>query len=154
MGVIDMPLDQFLQKMQTKDWGKNLAGWRGGEVKPYGDGKQVERMVLSAPGPNLDMTKVESLNDERDAGGQLQSSSVHWQVLKSDNGTVDTDIGSLRFQRYGDKTLVVFDSAHKLNIYSSLMDALPESARDAAVGNILTDSFSQYIRGYRAIAKT
>ena len=153
MAVIDAPLDEFLEKMPLKDWGSHLAGWKGGETKPFGPGKQIERMVIGAPGKDNDMTKVESLNEERDANGALKASTVHWEVLKSDNGTVISDTGSLRFERYGDRTLAVFDSAHQLNIYPSLMDNIPSSARDKLVGNILTDAFAQHLRMYQNLAR-
>lgn len=154
MAVIDMPLDQFLQKMPLADWGSHLAGWKGGETKAFSAGKQIERMVITAPGKDNDMTKVESLNEERDASGKLTASSVHWEVLKSDNGTVVTDVGSLRFERYGEKTLAVFDSAHKLNIYPGLLDNLPATARDNLIGNVLTDTFAQHLRVYQNLAKS
>lgn len=152
MGVVDVPLEKFLEKVPTKDWGKNLVDYMGGEVKSAGPGRQIERMVLNMPGKDLDMTKVESLKEDRDASGKLQGSRVLWEVLKSDNGTVKQDTGTLRFERYGDKTLVTWHSAHALEKFPTATALLPKGVADKAVGMVLSDYFSRAIENYRDLA--
>lgn len=153
LGVVDVPLEQFLQKVPTKDWGKNLADYQGGEVKAAGPGRQLERMVLRMPGKDLDMTKVESLKEDRDASGTLQGTRVLWEVLKSDNGTVKQDTGTLKFERYGDKTLVTWHSAHALEKFPAATALLPKGVADKAVGFVLSDYFSRAIEHYRELAR-
>lgn len=152
MGVVDVPLEQFLQRVPTKDWGKHLVDYQGGEVKDAGPGRQIERMVLRMPGKDLDMTKVETLKEDRDASGTLQGTRVLWEVLKSDNGTVKQDTGTLKFERYGDKTLVTWHSAHQLEKYPALTALVPKGVADKAVGLVLSDYFSRAIEHYRALA--
>jgi hypothetical protein len=151
-GLVDVPLETFLKRMPAKDWGKNLSDWKGGEVKPDGDGRQIERMVMRMPGKDLDMTKVETISDMRDEKGALTGARVRWEVLKSDNGTVVTDTGTLRFERYGDKTLVTWHSAHKLDKFPLVQALAPKMAADAATGAILTDFFARQIQQYRQVA--
>lgn len=152
MGVVDVPLEEFLEKIPTKDWGMNLVDFMGGEVRAAGPGRQVERMVLRMPGKDLDMTKVETLKEDRDASGRLQGTRVQWEVLKSDNGTVKQDIGTLKFERLGDKTLVTWHSAHALNKYPLMSSLVPKGVADKAVGFVLSDYFSRAIKHYREIA--
>lgn len=152
IGVVNVPLEKFLERIPTKDWGKNLVDYMGGEVKPAGPGKQIERMVLRMPGKDLDMTKVETITDDRDASGKLQASRVRWEVLKSDNGTVKQDTGTLKFERYGDKTLVTWHSAHALNKYPAVNAVVPKSISDKATGMVLSDYFTRAIEHYRDIA--
>jgi hypothetical protein len=151
-GLVNVPLETFLQRLPTKDWGKNLSDWKGGEVKPDGAGRQVERMVMRMPGKDLDMTKVETLSDIKDEKGALNGQRVRWEVLKSDNGTVVTDTGTLRFERFGDKTLVTWHSAHKLDKFPLVQALAPKMAADAATGAILTDFFARQIVQYRQVA--
>ncbi len=151
VGLVDVPLEEFLKKVPAKDWGKNLVDWKGGEVRAAGPGRQVERMVLRMPGKDLDMTKVETVTDDRDASGKLQSSRVRWEVLKSDNGTVKQDVGTLKLERYGDKTLVTWHSAHALNKFPVATALLPKEATDAAAGMVLSSYFRRAIEHYREL---
>lgn len=151
-GVVDLPLEKFLEKVPMKDWGVNLADYMGGQVLPAGQDRQIERMVLRMPGKDLDMTKVETLHEMRGADGKLEGSKVRWEVLKSDNGTTLADVGTLRFERWGDKTLVTFHSAHKLDKFPTLTAMMPQKLRDAATGEILKLTFTKHIEHYRELA--
>ncbi|HEY3448953.1 MAG TPA: hypothetical protein VGK67_21510 [Myxococcales bacterium] len=151
-GVVDLPLEKFLEKIPMKDWGVSLADYRGGEVVPAGQDRQIERMVLRMPGKDLDMTKVETLHEKKDASGKLQGTQVKWEVLKSDNGTTLADVGTLRFERCGDKTLVTFHSAHKLDKFPALTALMPQKVKDAATGEILKMTFTKHVENYRKLA--
>lgn len=147
-GVIDMPIDAFMKKMPPETWGRHLHGLVGGEVKPFGNPtnrQQVERMVLRAPGPDLDMTKLESV--KRNAQG---GSTVRWQVLKSDNGTVVSDVGLVKFERFGNKTLVTFHSAHEF----PAPPLVPAPIREGVTGLAVSGTFKQHIEAYRTLAAT
>lgn len=152
-GLVNVPLEQFVTRLPIEDWGRNLADWKGGQVRPDGEGRQIERMVLRMPGKDLDMTKVETVEDLRDGSGKLQGARVRWEVLKSDNGTVLTDVGTLRFERYGAKTLVTWHSAHKLDKFPLVAALAPRMATDAATGIVLTDFFTRQVAQYRKIAE-
>jgi hypothetical protein len=153
MGVVNVPLEQFLARIPTKDWGKNLVDWMGGEVRSDGPGRQVERMVLRMPGKDLDMTKIETLTDDRDAAGTLTASRVRWEVLHSENGTVKSDVGTLKFERYGDRTLVTWHSAHALDKFPVLTAVMPKKLSDAATGFVLSDYFTRAIEHYRELTR-
>lgn len=153
VGVVNVTLEKFLERVPTRDWGKNLVDYMGGEVKAAGPGKQIERMVLRMPGKDLDMTKVETITDDRDASGRLQASRVRWEVLKSDNGTVKQDTGTLKLERYGDKMLVTWHSAHALEKFPTLTRALPKSVSDKATGFVLADYFKRAIEHYRTLTE-
>jgi hypothetical protein len=150
-GVANVPLETFLSRLPAKDWGKNLSDWKGGDVQQSGPGRQVERMVMRMPGKDLDMTKVETIGDIKDEKGKLQGARVRWEVLKSDNGTVVTDVGTLRFERFGDKTLITWQSAHKLDKFPLVTALAPKMASDAATGAILTDFFVRQVEQYRTV---
>ena len=48
---------------------------------------------------------------------------------ESDNGTVKQDTGTLKFERYGDKTLVTWHSAHALEKFPTATRKLSELVR-------------------------
>ncbi|MBI3184547.1 MAG: hypothetical protein HYZ28_20625 [Myxococcales bacterium] len=152
IGVVDLPLERFLKKVPAKDWGRHLADYKGGEVREAGPGRQVERMVLGAPGKDLDMTKVETVREERDSSGRISAARVRWEVLKSDNGSVAKDIGTVRFERFGEKTLVTWHSAHDLAVAPFSSPVLPGAVKDALLGATLSGYFSRAIEHYRAEA--
>lgn len=152
-GVIDMPLEDFLRKMPVREWGQHVASYVGGSVQPDGADRQVERMVLRMPGKDLDMTKVEGIHEERDAQGNLIDARVRWEVKKSDNGTVPEDVGSVHFERFGNKTLVTWHSVHQ---YDKMPFNLPMPAglKNQLLGFMLGDYFKRSIEAYRELAKS
>jgi hypothetical protein len=152
LGVVDVPLERFLAVMPARDWGRNLADWKGGAVRPAGPDRQIERMVLESFGKDLDMTKVETVREERDAQGRLIAARIRWEVLESDNGSVITDVGTVRFERFGDKTLVTWHSAHKLNVPPLSWGIVPRALADPIVGFMLTRFFRRCTERYRKIA--
>lgn len=150
-GVIDMPMDKYLQKVPLEEWGANIADYRDGEVKKFGPHEQIERMVLAAPGKDLDMTKVERLYEDRDAGGKLTGAQVRWEVLKTDNGTVQKDIGVLRFSPFpGDpkRTLVTWHNAVQYGQFP--FNVMPKKADKAVLGLMVPDYFKRTIEHQRA----
>lgn len=151
-GVVDMPLEKFLERVPIKDWGKNLVDYKGGQVRQAGAGRQIERMVLGAPGKDLDMTKVEAVSEERDRSGRITCARVRWEVLKSDNGSVVQDVGALRFERFGNQTLITWHSAHKLNTIPFNLPLIPGRVKDAFLGVTLSGYFSRAISHYRDVA--
>ena len=117
-GIVNVSFEYFIKKIPPKEWGIKLADYLGGERKTLGDDKQLERMVLSTIGKDLDMTKIEGVNFKKDENGKIKGVKITWEVKKSDNDSVNTDIGSLTFESYKDnKTRVIFHSAHKLNVF-------------------------------------
>ena len=123
-GLVELPYETFIRRMPVDEWGVELDGYLGGEVKIYERDekgrvvRQLERMVVS-PMPfdaesklsNNDMTKVEVIRYD-DTGAK-----VYWRVMHSDNGSTEADVGSVEFRQYDDKsTLITFHSAHRLNL--------------------------------------
>ncbi len=152
-GVVPVPIERFLRTIPAKDWGKNLVDWKGGAVRPAGPGRQIERMVLAAPGKDLDMTKVETVREIRDSRGGLQGARVRWEVLHSDNGSVAKDVGLVRFERFGNGTLVTWHSAHELRTAPFSWNILPQGLRDKLLGWSLTSYFGRAIDHYRKTAE-
>jgi hypothetical protein len=152
-GVVPVDFETFLQSMSPDTWGVNLDHYLGGEVRLYerdAEGhvvRQAERMVLSpfpcdaeSPLSNQDMTKVERIVWTPDLV------TVYWRVMYSDNGSTETDIGTVSFARYGDfDTLVTFHSAHRLR--TAIGTVIPNSL----VRLTLSGFFSDHVREYREI---
>jgi hypothetical protein len=150
-GVVALPMDELRQRLPIEDWGKRQLDWKGGDVVELGPGRRVERMLIRMAGKDLDMTRIQQFSDTRDAEGRLVRSQVRWEVLKSDNGTVNTDFGTLKFERFGAKTLITWHSAHKLSAGPFNSDAVPAGPRDVLLGKSLTDFFRREILSYRAM---
>lgn len=152
-GLIPLPFEEFVKKIPPEKWGPNLADYIGGEIKPYGKDRQIERMVLKGPLQNLDMTKIEQIVKKYDSQGRLVSAKIIWEVKKSDNGSVVTDTGHVTFSRYGKKyTKVLFQSSHKLNTFPFNVVFLPKSWKDWMMGKSLSDYFTRVIKQYKKIA--
>ncbi len=163
-GLIDKPFQVFLENFDpATDWGKNLAGYLGGElvVDEVNEKEQAvllrERMVLKTPwyavgSPHLDMSKYEYTQYERD------SVKVNWVVAKSENNSVLLDIGYLQFKRYvsensnnpEEKTMAVFNSIHRIN-GGCIINILPGFMQSMMLLITLKDMFSSYIRKYQKI---
>ncbi|MBI4613189.1 MAG: hypothetical protein HY720_06220 [Planctomycetes bacterium] len=154
-GLVDLPLEEFLESVPAADWGINLAGNVGGEIREAGEGRQIERMVLSMmPGVRLDITKLESVEMERDASGKPTRAKVRWEVVRSDNGRVFMDVGSVTFEAAGpNQTRVRFHSAHQLRVPGLLRTVLGQRAVDAITRTALGHSFQKYIDTYRKISE-
>jgi len=163
-GLIDRPFKVFLENFDpATDWGKNLAGYLGGELVVDGVNEKDravllrERMVLATPwyavgSPDLDMSKYEKIQYE---GGSVK---VNWVVKKSENNSVLLDIGYLKFLIYVSensnnqegKTLAVFNSIHRIN-GGCIINILPEFMQSMMLLITLKDLFSSYIRNYQKI---
>ncbi len=153
MGVVPVDFETFLSRFSPDTWGVNLDHYLGGEVEVYERDalgrviRQAERMVLSpfpcdaeSPLSNQDMTKVEYIYWTEDRV------TVYWRVMYSDNGSTDTDVGTVSFMRYGDyDTLVWFHSAHRLR--TAIGTTLP----NFLVRATLSGFFSDHVREYREI---
>lgn len=138
--LIDIPYNKFILIISPELWGKNLAGYLGGEVNVLKKNEQlrathqIERMVLKAPFKNLDMTKSEIIEYEND------KSKVYWRVFHSDNETTISDIGYVEFsQSKSGGTIVTFQSAHKLYLPNSM------------VKFSLANTFMDHLRKYKKI---
>jgi hypothetical protein len=163
-GLIDRPFQVFLENFEPAvDWGKNLAGYLGGElvVDEVNEKDQAvllrERMILKTPwyavgSPHLDMSKYEYTQYERD------SVKVNWVVTKSENNSVLLDIGYLQFIRYvsensnnlEERTMAVFNSIHRIN-GGCIINILPGFIQSMMLLITLKDMFSSYIRKYQKI---
>jgi len=138
--LYEVPYATFVQRLPPQHWGVNLDQYLGGEVRIYeedGAGRavrQLERMVLSpffcdweSALSNNDMTKVEVIRYTAD------SAKVYWRVMHSDNGSTETDVGSVEFRTWdAGSTLVTFHSAHRLNAPGGLH--LPNEVIALALG--------------------
>ncbi|HDL64155.1 MAG TPA: hypothetical protein ENH12_02055 [Proteobacteria bacterium] len=162
--MIGRPFQVFLENFDPAvNWGKNLAGYLGGElaVDEVNEKDQAvllrERMVLKTPwyavgSPHLDMSKYEYTQYERD------SVKVNWVVAKSENNSVLLDIGYLRFMRYvsensnhpEERTLAIFNSIHRIN-GGCIINILPGFLQSMMLLITLKDMFSSYIRKYQKI---
>ncbi|MBI5367131.1 MAG: hypothetical protein HZA54_08850 [Planctomycetes bacterium] len=158
VGLSFVPFDEFVKQLPPDRWGPNLADYRGGEVRAHGPGRQVERMVLASPGKDLDMTKIEKIDRVCSPDGRIQRVVVTWKVLKSDNGSVIQDIGSVTFSREGpEQTRVAWLSGHRLSIfpdYSSLPGVIRaplEALQHKVVGAVLSSYFSRATDRYRKL---
>jgi hypothetical protein len=159
-GVVNAPLKTFLARLPAEKWGVSLDHYLGGAVEvaqQEGAGRpfrQVERMVLSGlPGNlniralNLDMSKVEQKEVEKDSSGNLKRVTMYWRVHDSANRTTLMDIGSVSFEAYGgDQTKVVFHSAHRLG-------KNPIALPTFLVRPTLKSFFSDHVRHYRALVE-
>jgi len=164
-GLIDKPFKVFLENFDpARDWGKNLAGYIGGELAVDEVNKKNEavlgreRMVLSTPWyalgtPDLDMSKYENTQYDKN------SVKVNWFVTKSGNSSVFLDVGYLRFAKYvsedtendPEKTIAIFNSIHRINA-GCIAHILPQFMQSMLVLKSLRDMFSSYIRRYQTIA--
>ncbi len=159
-GVVDLPLKTFLRRMPAERWGVNLDHYLGGAVEvvqkeaPGKPLRQVERMVLSGlPGDlniralNLDMSKVEQKEVERDPAGNVRRVTMYWRVHDSANKTTLMDIGSVSFEAFGaGQTKVVFHSAHRLG-------KSPFALPTVLVRPTLRSFFSDHVRHYRELVE-
>ena len=148
---IRVPFDEFRKILPAADRGVNLAHYLGGEVRVYQRDawgrvtRQLERMVLSplpldyeAPLTNNDMTKVEVIQYTSAAD------TVYWRVRYSNNGTTETDVGSVDFRPYDSaSTLVTFHSAHRLRALGGI--PLP----NWVVAPMLEKTFLDFLRNYQ-----
>lgn len=154
-GLAQVSFADFLRRLPAADWGIRLDHYLGGQVKVYRRDaggrpvRQVERMVLS-PFPcnmesrltNNDMTKVEVI-----VYGKEQA-TVYWRVRFSANRSTETDVGSVDFRRYDDRsTLITFHSAHRLNLPLGIHIA-SELVRPA-----LEKTFLDFVRGYQRLVE-
>jgi len=166
-GLIDTPFTAFLENFDpATDWGKNLAGYIGGElavdqVNQKDEAVRLrERMVLSTPwyalgSPHLDMSKYETIKYDK------HSVTVNWFVTKSGNRSVFLDVGYLRFAEYvsettktpSEKTMAIFNSIHRINA-GPVANILPQFLRSILILQSLRDMFSSYIRKYQTIASS
>lgn len=149
-GIVDLPLGEYLKKIPLENWGANIADHVGGEVKKVGPNEQIERMVLRAPGKDLDMTKVERLYEDRDSTGKLTGAQVRWEVLKTDNGTVLKDLGLLRLEPFpGDpgRTLVTWHNAVEYGQFP--FGLLPEKVDQTLLGKMVPSYFKRTIEVQR-----
>lgn len=151
--LIEVPYEDFVERLAPADWGVNLAEYLGGEVIVYDEDElsrptaQVERMVLGAfPCEmdtrlgNMDMTKAEWIYYYQDGA------KVYWRVYFSDNDSVEADVGTLELWSYDPySTLVIFHSAHRLNT------PLGTHISNDIVEPTLRYFFLRYIEKYRQI---
>jgi len=162
-GVAPIPYEEFIKKLNPGDWGISLADRKGGEVRVTARDeenrpvKQMERMVVDSILSKLlpvfapmDMTKVETIKWDKDGA------KINWEVLKSDNNTVLSDVGSVTFEAFGEKsTKITFHSAHRLNNFPANLDLdsvpLLEGLRDKAMAKSLSDFFVGQIKHYREL---
>lgn len=154
--VVTVSLDDFLASIPAARWGPNLAHYAGGEVIPLprlGAGRQIERMVLCAPGPNQDMTKIEEVVPEHAADGTLTRVTVYWEVIHSDNGTVIRDVGSIRFARLGaGRTLVTTHSGHKFGGFPFQSGWIADSLKAKLTAASLRIYFTDHAKHYAELA--
>ena len=152
MGCVELSLERFLAVIPAERWGVNLVDYLGGEVRRHSEGRQVERMVLWAPLTNLDMTKLESVEKEKGPDGKLRAATVSWEVRKSDNGSVETDIGLVRFERHGlRRTRITFLSAHRLKIFPFDCRFVPHCIREKLLAQQLESYFTRAVKHYRTV---
>ena len=169
VGVANVPFDVFAKRVFPADWGIKLYAYKGGQVnvverdeqgRPV---RQEERMVLQTPLSrylgwlgnlfpalkDLDMTKTEQIEYGEDFA------RVRWRVYRSDNQTVEQDIGYVEFKGQGASTRITFHSAHKYtSSYTSPMNFGPLThVRDALTAKNLRDYFVGAIQQYKEIAE-
>lgn len=156
-GIIGLSLETFLERLPAEQWGTSLGHYLDGEVVAVewdSQGRatgQVERMVLSNPPLdidipclNADMTKLEYIVYGQD------DVTVYWRVVYSDNGSTESDVGSVSFSRLGpDETLVTFHSAHRLR--GAFGIPIPTLIAQLALGPFFEDHIDHYrdvVSGY------
>lgn len=151
--VVPVRLEDFLAAVQPELWGPSLADYRGGQVRALGGGRQVERMVLRAPFKDLDMTKVEEVVRVRGPEGRVERAIIYWEVLRSDNGSVVRDVGSIRFAREGAGTRITSHSAHRLGVFPFRSRWMPESFKRSLTGWQLKRYFRKVGQNYGLVAQ-
>lgn len=154
VGLLNVPFNDFQKRFNpAKDWGKYLYKYAGGEVLTdlYDENNkeifQRERMLLGAPWyavgvPLLDMSKYEIIEYENN------KVSVKWKVSFSENNSVFLDIGYVKFQKYKNKTIVIFNSIHIID-QGWFGNALPEFIKTPIALQTLSDMFKGHIENYK-----
>lgn len=156
VGLIPKPLEHLITFEPAINWGKNLAGYVGGDlaVDMVDTNNRPtllrERMVLTPPwyaigAKNLDMEKYENIQYGTD------NIKINWFVTNSTNNTVFLDVGYLDFKKYlpkTDQTMVIFNSIHCINP-GTIANNLPGFFRSALILQSLRDLFSSYIKKYQ-----
>ena len=154
--AVPVSLDDFLASIPAAQWGPHLAHYAGGEVIPLahlGEGRQIERMVLSSPGPNQDMTKIEELVTERAPDGAITRVTVYWEVIHSDNGTVVRDVGYVRFARAGaGRTLISTHSGHRFGGFPFDSSWVSDGLKAKLTAASLRIYFADHAERYRDLA--
>jgi hypothetical protein len=157
-GIKDMPLAALLNQFDpATEWGKNLHGYRGGELVVDEQDEHVhmarERMVLSVPWyawgtPVQDISKYEVTEYTHN------SVKVNWKVTKSGNHSVFEDFGYVLFKEvsvgHKKQTLILFNSLHRFEV-GWLARMLPEILRDILAKKSLKDTFTGHIKNYLKI---
>lgn len=154
IGLLNVPFNAFQKRFNpAKDWGKYLYKYAGGEVltdlynENHKEVLQRERMLLGAPWyalgvPLLDMSKYEIIEYENN------KVSVKWKVSFSENNSVFLDIGYVKFQKYQNKTIVIFNSIHRID-QGWFGNALPEFIKTPIALQTLSDMFKGHIENYK-----
>lgn len=154
VGLLNVPFNDFQKRFNpAKDWGKYLYKYAGGEVltdlydENHKEVLQRERMLLGAPWyalgvPLLDMSKYEIIEYENN------KVSVKWKVSFSENNSVFLDIGYVKFQKYQNKTIVIFNSIHRID-QGWFGNALPEFIKIPIALQTLSDMFKGHIENYK-----
>lgn len=154
VGLLNVPFNDFQKRFNpAKDWGKYLYKYAGGEVltdlydENHKEVLQRERMLLGAPWyavgvPLLDMSKYEIIEYENN------KVSVKWKVSFSENNSVFLDIGYVKFQKYQNKTIVIFNSIHIID-QGWFGNALPEFIKTPIALQTLSDMFKGHIENYK-----
>jgi hypothetical protein len=151
--LIDVPHATFLTSIPLADWGKRLANQISSHVRPVETSggnviRQVDRMVLH-PFPcqqpklaNQDMTKMEII----DHG----ANKVYWRVYHSDNKSTLQDVGSVEFRPAsgGQRTRVIFHSAHLLSAAGIPVDPAIIVLEPLGNGSILSKTFVSHLKAY------
>lgn len=154
VGLLNVPFNDFQKRFNpAKDWGKYLYKYAGGEVLTdlYDENNkevlQRERMLLGAPWyavgvPLLDMSKYEIIEYT------TNNVSIKWKVSFSENNSVFLDIGYVKFQKYQNKTIVIFNSIHRID-QGWFGNALPEFIKTPIALQTLSDMFKGHIENYK-----
>ncbi|MBU1218377.1 hypothetical protein KKF34_15265 [Myxococcota bacterium] len=106
-------LKDFENRIGIQNWGRNLEGYKGGEIIKVSSSRkevrQIERMVLS--GGN-DMTKVEIIKYHENR------MTVYWRVYWSDNSSTVSDVGRLDvYEVVPGELRISFLSAHDVRYH-------------------------------------
>lgn len=153
VGLLNTPFNEFQKNFNpAKDWGIFLYKYVGGEVitdvynENHKETLQRERMVLGSPWyalgvPLLDMSKYEVIEYNTD------KVKINWKVTFSENKSVFLDIGYVKFQKYRDKTLVIFNSVHNID-QGWFGNSLPNFIKKTIALKTLSDMFKGHIDSY------
>lgn len=153
LGLLNISFNEFQKNFNpSKDWGRFLYQYEGGEVitdvynENHKETLQRERMVLGSPWyalgvPLLDMSKYEVIEYN------LDQVKINWKVTFSENKSVFLDIGYVKFQKYRDKTLVIFNSVHNID-QGWFGNSLPNFIKKPIALKTLSDMFKGHIDSY------